>query len=173
MAKTTRVGWPALDSVSRQGASFVARNTELRYCLLKIIGKQRHSEQVRSRALVVRAGGLCPQFVPIVDRPIPAAEPYQCNEIDLFVLAHGKDCRRNCRSTPTGTDVASFHLMHGGTPVERYTRAVDHQRQKRQEFPSFIAAAHPEFSFWTASRADNWIRPKPAQVRNPPKWQPK
>jgi hypothetical protein len=47
--------------------SFVARVSELRQRLVEMVGKERHAEQIRRRALVMSARGFRAQFVPILD----------------------------------------------------------------------------------------------------------
>jgi hypothetical protein len=46
---------------------FVARVPELRQRLVEMVGKERHAEQIRRRALVMSARGFRAQFVPIFD----------------------------------------------------------------------------------------------------------
>src|SRR6516162_6715378 len=52
-----------------------ARGTELGESILQMVGQQRHSQQIRGRALVVQASGFRAQFLPVVERAVTATEP--------------------------------------------------------------------------------------------------
>src|SRR6516225_1157953 len=68
-----------------------ARAAELGESILQMIGQQRHSQQIRGRALVVQASGFRAQVLPIFERAVAATEPSQGHQIDLLILGQRPD----------------------------------------------------------------------------------
>src|SRR5215467_12078734 len=52
-----------------------ARRAELGESILQMIGQQRHSQQIRGRALVVQASGFRAQVLPVFERAVATTEP--------------------------------------------------------------------------------------------------
>src|SRR6516225_5746280 len=68
-----------------------ARGAELGESIFQMVGQQRHSQQIRSGALVVQASGLRAQVLPVFERAVTATEPSQGHEINLLVLGQRPD----------------------------------------------------------------------------------
>jgi hypothetical protein len=63
----------------------LGRQAEHRHRLLQIVGEHRRAEQIGRGAIVVGVGGLVAQIPPILEIAVTAAEPCQCDEIDLLI----------------------------------------------------------------------------------------
>src|SRR5215831_6736971 len=75
-----------------------ARGAELGESIFQMVGQQRHSQQIRGRALVVQASGFRAQVLPIFERAVAATEPGKGHEIDLLILGQRPDEAPQLRS---------------------------------------------------------------------------
>jgi hypothetical protein len=56
-----------------------------------VIAEKRHAQEVFGGPLVVRAGGLGAEVLPIIEVTVAAAEPGQGDQVDLLVLVEAED----------------------------------------------------------------------------------
>src|SRR5262249_52306796 len=93
----------------------LAREAELGESIFQMVGQQRHSQQIRGRALVVQASGFRAQVLPIFERAVAATEPSHGYQIDLLVLGQRPDEASQLRSN----GIVSVVLQHGDHGVVR------------------------------------------------------